>query len=286
MHLVGYPGDAPRPLRCTSATTKFSSPGPWPGDFLKISCDGYSGGTSGGPFITNFNGSTGDVIGVIGGFHDGGPSDNESYSSCFGADARKLYDTAVAGSVPSPPAGGLPPAWVWRQHERGIAPGNFAAGSKLDSKFSDLVVRWEDGEVSLHHAAGDARFDTEYTLAAPNELWKNAASITAGRFAGRATDDLLVRWVDGELTLYPGVDQSGLHGEIQLMAPNDLWKNAVSITGGRFSVADPRRNDLIARWTDGELTLYPNLDQAGFHGEKHPRRAERALEEHPSDHQR
>lgn len=268
VHLVGYPGDKPRPSRCTSATTKFSSPGPWPGDFLKISCDGFSPGTSGGPFINNFNGSTGDVIGVIGGFHDGGPNDNESYSSYFGADARTLYDTAVNGSAPSPPTGGLPPSWMWRQHERGIAPGNFAAGSKIDSKFSDLVVRWEDGEVSLHHAAGDARFDTEYTLAAPNDLWKNATSIAAGKFAGRTTDDLLVRWADGELTLYPGVDQSGFHGEIQLMPPNDLWKNAVSIVGGRFSVADTRRNDLIVRWVDGELTLYPDLDQTGFHGEK------------------
>lgn len=45
----------------------------------------------------------------------------------------------------------------------------------------------------------------------PNDLWKNATQIAAGRFAAsKYVTDLIVRWVDGELTLYTNVSAADL----------------------------------------------------------------------------
>ncbi|MEV7725152.1 hypothetical protein AB0P15_10515 [Streptomyces sp. NPDC087917] len=101
VRLIGHPASAARPRVCDNRTTKFTSTDKRsPGSFLRINCTGYPGGTSGGPFIARFNAktSTGDVVGVIGGWKTGGPTADTSYSAYFGADVRKLYRAAVAGA--------------------------------------------------------------------------------------------------------------------------------------------------------------------------------------------
>lgn len=99
--LIGYPASAARPRLCVNRTTKFTSSDPGiPGSFLRIDCTGYPGGTSGGPFLKNYNkeSETGDVVGVIGGWKTGGDTPDTSYSSYFGPDVKKLYERAVAGA--------------------------------------------------------------------------------------------------------------------------------------------------------------------------------------------
>ncbi|WP_405977278.1 hypothetical protein [Streptomyces sp. NBC_00158] len=100
--LIGHPAAAARPRTCVNKTTKFTSGDPKsPGSFLRIDCTGYPGGTSGGPFLARYDAQTmtGDVVGVIGGWKTGGPTADTSYSSYFGAEIRKLYQTAVAGAL-------------------------------------------------------------------------------------------------------------------------------------------------------------------------------------------
>ncbi|MGW3008644.1 trypsin-like serine peptidase [Streptomyces sp. NPDC001219] len=107
VRLIGYPGNKdsshPKPLDCTSATHRYTSSDPAaPGDFLEISCAGYIGGTSGGPFLVR--GLTGyALIGVIGGYHTGGDSPDVSYSSYFTVDTLALYLHAVHGDPPATP---------------------------------------------------------------------------------------------------------------------------------------------------------------------------------------
>ena len=57
-------------------------------------------GTSGGPFLAHVNPKTGDgwVIGVIGGYQEGGDTPNISYSPRFFSAIKDLYETAVASS--------------------------------------------------------------------------------------------------------------------------------------------------------------------------------------------
>ncbi|MER5728166.1 hypothetical protein ABT084_07360 [Streptomyces sp. NPDC002138] len=98
VRLIGYPASADRPRVCVNRTTRFTSNDPAsPGSFLRIDCTGYPGGTSGGPFLKNFDRftNTGDVVGVIGGWKTGGPGPDTSYSAYFGTDVRNLYRSAV-----------------------------------------------------------------------------------------------------------------------------------------------------------------------------------------------
>lgn len=111
VRLIGYPGNKdtthPKPLDCTSSTHRYTSTDPAaPGDFLEISCAGYIGGTSGGPFLVrDFTGYA--LIGVIGGYHTGGDFPDVSYSSYFTADILALYLHAVHGDPPATPRQGV-----------------------------------------------------------------------------------------------------------------------------------------------------------------------------------
>ena len=68
-------------------------------DQLEFDCGGYTNGTSGGPFLRHVDPSTGQgrVIGVIGGYQQGGNTPQVSYSAVLGGNAAALYKTAVAG---------------------------------------------------------------------------------------------------------------------------------------------------------------------------------------------
>ncbi|MEV6550970.1 hypothetical protein AB0M57_20000 [Streptomyces sp. NPDC051597] len=104
VRMIGYPGNAQRPLECWSRTTRFVSDDPAdPGTFARIACDAFVGGTSGGPMLVPGWDGWG-VIGVIGGYHTGGNTPQVSYSAPFGAAARALYRAAVRGAPPAGPA--------------------------------------------------------------------------------------------------------------------------------------------------------------------------------------
>ncbi|WP_051969872.1 trypsin-like serine peptidase [Kitasatospora azatica] len=90
VRLYGYPDSGEAPLACSNATTQQS------GYQRRIDCPAYSGGTSGGPWIST---TTGRVIGVIGGYQQGGDTDDTSYSAYFDATIANLYQTAVASSA-------------------------------------------------------------------------------------------------------------------------------------------------------------------------------------------
>jgi V8-like Glu-specific endopeptidase len=92
VHVVGYPDGEQWPVICASRTHPFGR------HQLRFDCGGYPDGTSGGPFLARWNGAagTGTVIGVIGGYEQGGYLESVSYSPRFGHAIRSLYRTAVA----------------------------------------------------------------------------------------------------------------------------------------------------------------------------------------------
>ncbi len=133
----------------------------------------------------------------------------------------------------------------------------------------DLIVRWSDGEVSLYPGNRRYGFAKDIQLAKKDGPWKQAKVVTAGEFTGNTTDDLLVRWADGKLTLYKDVDETNKFTQaVQLKGPNDTWTHASGLTAGRFGGGNTRRDDLVVRWSDGEVTLYTNVDGKGLHAEK------------------
>ena len=66
---------------------------------LEFDCGGYPNGTSGGPFLAvRVSQATGQgtVMGVIGGYEQGGDDPAVSYAAEFGRNVSALYKTAEA----------------------------------------------------------------------------------------------------------------------------------------------------------------------------------------------
>ncbi|GAB3960890.1 trypsin-like peptidase domain-containing protein [Actinoallomurus acanthiterrae] len=88
--VIGYPQKkyyhADRPIQCSNWTFKHST-------FQQgFDCNGYYDGTSGSPWIINYNPHTqsGYVIGALGGYQAGGATPSRSYSAVFDSDAASL----------------------------------------------------------------------------------------------------------------------------------------------------------------------------------------------------
>jgi V8-like Glu-specific endopeptidase len=91
--VIGYPNVTDAPVWCVNWTRQFSR------TQLEFDCGGYPDGTSGGPFLADVSPLTGRgaVIGVIGGYQQGGDTDAVSYSAVFGPRVASLYQEAEAG---------------------------------------------------------------------------------------------------------------------------------------------------------------------------------------------
>ncbi|UXY29568.1 FG-GAP-like repeat-containing protein [Streptomyces sp. HUAS TT20] len=272
--MVGYPkashDSADRAVRCPTQTWALPN-------FYQIQavCSGMYGGVSGGPWFSKIDWAkgTGQIIGNVGGYFGGGNDQNVdwlTYSPVHGDQFFRLYDDARHDRTvkrpdpykqpPLPYSMGSGKTW---QHASLMASGDFNGKGH-----SDMIVVWSDGETTLYSSDGNGHFTGERQLLAKNSLWKNAKTITAGDFTGSNQFDLLVRWVDGEVTLYGDVGTKGLNWSgTQMIKPNDLWKNATQIAAGRFN-ASKYVTDLIVRWVDGEVTLYTGVG-AGTFGNEH-----------------
>jgi hypothetical protein len=65
---------------------------------LQFDCGGFPNGTSGGPLLADVNAITGLglIVGVIGGYQQGGDTDSVSYAARFGHQVATLYGKAIA----------------------------------------------------------------------------------------------------------------------------------------------------------------------------------------------
>ena len=94
VQVIGYPDATEQPITCQNESKPFGR------HQMEFDCGGYTNGTSGGPFLGRVNSSTGagTVIGVIGGYEQGGDIASVSYSPWFGGAVQALYQIAVAQS--------------------------------------------------------------------------------------------------------------------------------------------------------------------------------------------
>jgi V8-like Glu-specific endopeptidase len=96
VHVTGYPDSENVPITCVNWTSRFSD------SQLKFECAGYTGGTSGSPWVAKFiaGSHTGTIVGVIGGYQEGGDTPSLSYSVRFGPAILALYRQAVTADAP------------------------------------------------------------------------------------------------------------------------------------------------------------------------------------------
>jgi V8-like Glu-specific endopeptidase len=94
VQVVGYPDGADAPILCRNRANRYSP------SQLEFDCGGFTDGTSGGPLLAAVDPSTGagTVIGVIGGYEQGGYTPDVSYAARFGAGIAALYKIAISES--------------------------------------------------------------------------------------------------------------------------------------------------------------------------------------------
>jgi V8-like Glu-specific endopeptidase len=87
-----YPQGSDTPITCQAPAVKYSA------TQTEWDCRGYPDGTSGAPFLTDVDASgvKGTVVGVIGGYQQGGDTPDVSYSCYFGSAIQALYQAASA----------------------------------------------------------------------------------------------------------------------------------------------------------------------------------------------
>ena len=98
VHVTGYPDSRNAPITCVNWTARFSD------TQLEFDCFGFAGGTSGSPWVISFSprSRTGTIVGVIGGYQDGGNKPSLSYSPRIGPAIQRLYrEAAAAGLLPA-----------------------------------------------------------------------------------------------------------------------------------------------------------------------------------------
>ena len=92
--VTGYPSSAEAPITCVNWTSEQSA------TQLRFDCGGYTGGTSGSPWVTFVPGShVGTIVGVIGGYQEGGDTPSVSYSAYFGSAVQQLYQQATSDAA-------------------------------------------------------------------------------------------------------------------------------------------------------------------------------------------
>ncbi|MBX7553968.1 trypsin-like serine protease [Streptomyces sp. NPDC004232] len=90
VEITGYPTSRDTPISCRNRTMKFND------TQLRIQCTDFEGGTSGSPWLADYDpkSHTGTVIGVLGGHEGGGDEDDVSYAAYFDDGIAKLYQRA------------------------------------------------------------------------------------------------------------------------------------------------------------------------------------------------
>lgn len=94
VQVIGYPDGVEQPITCANWSKSFSP------TQLEFDCDGYTDGTSGGPLLADVSTGSGQgtIVGVIGGYEQGGDTPRVSYAAAFGAAAAALYQDAESAS--------------------------------------------------------------------------------------------------------------------------------------------------------------------------------------------
>ena len=92
VQVTGYPSSADAPVTCANWTSEQSP------SQLRFECAGFASGTSGSPWVTHFDSRTrtGTIVGVLGGYQEGGDTEAISYSPYLGEEVQQLYRQAVA----------------------------------------------------------------------------------------------------------------------------------------------------------------------------------------------
>ncbi|WP_407841944.1 serine protease (plasmid) [Streptomyces sp. DSM 116496] len=96
-----------------------------------------------------------------------------------------------------------------------LTSGQFSGNRKWD-----LMVRWSTGALKNYVGTTTAGLGGERTLHGPHGTWTHSVLMTTGRYTGDGlANDLIIRWSDGETTMYKDTRAGGLGTERMLVPP-------------------------------------------------------------------
>ncbi|WP_175548708.1 trypsin-like serine peptidase [Mangrovactinospora gilvigrisea] len=259
--MIGYPARLKYPLHCEAKSSPAFE------KYQQIACNGYTGGTSGAPWFTDWNAKTdtGRLIGVLGGYMRGGTSNDLEYGTRFTPELEKLYHDAQY-NVPQKSVPGLGTGAEWSK-ARSIDTGDFFGGRRERS--DDLLARYADGSVRIYAGNREKPYGwgggirPGVTVQTANRTWAQAKDVTVGDFGGRGNhNDVLLLTRDGRLLVYRNVTAAhGLGRPVQLQGPNRTWAQARAMTAGAFGTSGPSHamDQLVVVGPDGSVTQYTGI---------------------------
>jgi V8-like Glu-specific endopeptidase len=92
VEVSGYPDDLDGPITCQNAARDFNE------TQFEFDCGGFTDGTSGSPLLAAAGPLGETVIGVIGGYEQGGNTPSVSYAAKFSTSMATLYQTALTAA--------------------------------------------------------------------------------------------------------------------------------------------------------------------------------------------
>ncbi|MFF3402742.1 trypsin-like serine peptidase [Streptomyces sp. NPDC002659] len=102
---------------------------------------------------------------------------------------------------------------LWKQATL-VTAGDFTGGANWET-----LVRWSDGRVSQFQETSPTGLGNEIQMAAPKSVWTHDVAMTAGSYDSNGwPDDLVIRWSDGETTMYAHTG-AGFGAERTLVPP-------------------------------------------------------------------
>ncbi|MBB4741456.1 hypothetical protein BJY16_004915 [Actinoplanes octamycinicus] len=125
----------------------------------------------------------------------------------------------------------------------------------------DLLARFPDGNLFVYPGTGKSGTETFGERYQVGIGWNDATAITVADVNGDGRADILARFPDGNLYVYPGTGRSGTETFGERYQVGIGWNDATAIT-----VADINgdgRADLLARFPDGNLYVYPGTGKSG-----------------------
>ncbi|WP_441251408.1 hypothetical protein [Kitasatospora sp. McL0602] len=96
VEITGYPDNRDQPLQCFTSTSKYANYA----SQLVFPCDNFHTGVSGSLLMQNFGASdptTGTAIASLGGYQEGGNTDNVSYAVLWNSSTAALINSAITG---------------------------------------------------------------------------------------------------------------------------------------------------------------------------------------------
>ncbi|MGW2989054.1 hypothetical protein [Streptomyces goshikiensis] len=82
------------------------------------------------------------------------------------------------------------------------------------------MVRWTSGELNNYVGTTTSGLGSEQRIHGPNKTWTHSVIMTTGQFTSDGlTNDLIIRWTDGETTMYRDTRMNNLGTEIMIAPP-------------------------------------------------------------------